>query len=84
MVVKAASDAWLAVSTDEQRQFEGFLRSGEERTWEATRTLWLRTGNAGGTEVTINGQPVAPLGARGDVVEKRWRLLPDGLIEQSS
>jgi cytoskeletal protein RodZ len=82
--VRAASDAWLSVWTDQEKQFEGFLRTGEERRWEARTTVRLRTGNAGATEVTLNGRRLEPLGGPGAVVNRQWKLLESGDIEQSS
>ncbi len=72
------------VETDGEDAFMGFLRQGESRRWTARETLRLKTGNAGGTQVTLNGQPLPALGGSGDVETRVWRLLPNGDIEQSS
>lgn len=84
MEVVATSDAWLSVRADQQKLFEGFLRAGDRKRWEANERVRLRTGNAGATEVTLNGRRLDPLGSRGEVVEREWRLLESGDIEQSS
>ena len=83
MEVKATSDAWVLVQTDGSEAFSGFLRQGEARSWQAHSSLRLRTGNAGGTQITLNGQTLAVLGGNGLVEEREWHLLPDGNIEQS-
>jgi hypothetical protein len=82
--VRATSDAWLMVHTDGEQAFMGFLRKGETQHWTAKELVQLKTGNAGGTQVTLNGTRVDALGSPGEVVQRIWRLLPNGDIEQSS
>ncbi len=82
--VMASSDAWVEVHTDQQKQFEGFLRSGDRKRWNARELVRLRTGNAGATEVTLNGRRLDPLGTRGAVVTREWKLLASGDIQESS
>jgi hypothetical protein len=84
MEVVATSDAWLSVRVDQHKQFEGFLRAGDRKRFDANERVRLRTGNAGATQVTLNGRQLDPLGSRGEVVEREWRLLASGDIEQSS
>ncbi len=83
LVVTATGDAWLMVRADGQPVFLDHLRQGESRRWTANERFRVRTGNAGGTAITLNGRPVPALGGNGEVVEREWRLLPDGNIEQS-
>jgi cytoskeleton protein RodZ len=71
--VRITSTAWLRVLTDGEVAFEGTLQPGEERAWQASSALLLRTGNAGGTEASINGQALGPLGKPGQVLEREWR-----------
>jgi cytoskeletal protein RodZ len=83
--VEATSDAWLMVRSDNSSTwtFMGLLKKGESRRWTAKDRFRVRTGNAGGTLITLNGRTVDPLGPANAVVEREWRLLPDGNIEQS-
>jgi len=60
------------VTTDGTVAFEGLLETGETRTWVGKEKVTLLTGNAGGTDVTVNGIPKGPLGAPGQVVELTW------------
>lgn len=83
MEILASKDAWLSVRADDQSKFEGILKAGEKQRWEAAQVVWLHTGNAGATEVTINGRRLDPLGKAGEVVKRQWKLLPSGDIEQS-
>ena len=82
--IKATGNAWLRIFTDGGTKpvFEGFLREGDTWKGQAKERVRLRMGNAGDTRITLNGQTVEPLGKRGDVLTREWRLLPDGNIEQ--
>jgi cytoskeleton protein RodZ len=64
--------AWLQVTVDGQEQPGELLEVGEERTWEAERTIYFICGNAGGIEVTVNGEELGALGGRAEVVERTW------------
>lgn len=73
--------AWLRVLADEQVVFEGIAEAGFAREFTAARTLQLRTGNAGGVTLVVNGQTLPALGEVGAIVEFLWRL-EDGLLTQ--
>jgi hypothetical protein len=79
----AANDAWIRVMADDKEVFAGFLRSGASQRWEAQSSVRVRTGNAGGTTISINGQELAPLGGAGTVAEREWRLQADGNVVES-
>jgi hypothetical protein len=64
--------AWLQVTLDGQEVPGELLEVGEERTWEAEQTLYLICGNAGGVEVTVNGEELGTLGGRAQVVDRTW------------
>jgi cytoskeleton protein RodZ len=70
--VRLTSSAWLRVTLDGVMAFEGLLAAGENRTWTARDKVGMLSGNAGGTEVTVDGVPRGPLGAPGQVVELTW------------
>jgi cytoskeleton protein RodZ len=46
------------------------LRAGESFPLPNTSGLMMTTGNAGGTFITVNGQPSAPLGQENQVVRE--------------
>lgn len=76
-VVLAAEDvSWLRVVADGRRVFEGFIRAGERREWEAIRQLNVIIGNAGGVRVQVNGQDLGVLGAPGEVVRRTFTPPP--------
>jgi cytoskeleton protein RodZ len=70
--VRLTERAWLRVTLDGALAFEGLLEAGENRSWVARDKVDLRSGNAGGTEVTVDGVPRGPLGAPGQVVDLTW------------
>jgi len=58
---------WVLVRTDGKFFFSGTLDTNQSRTFEATSTVLLRLGNAGGVTITLNGKPVGPVGPKGQV-----------------
>ena len=66
--------AWLQVTVDGAIDFEGILEVGQERVWQAQRSIALRCGNAGGVLIAVNGEELGTLGERGQVVERTWTL----------
>jgi cytoskeleton protein RodZ len=55
--------------------FSKVLRAGQSWPVPQEAGLTMTTGNAGGTEITKDGKPGAPLGATG-VVLHRYNLTP--------
>lgn len=69
---QATEHVWVRIRADGQVVYQGLLRPGETRTWEARSTIELETGNAAALQVRINGRPEGPLGGRGEIVRKTW------------
>jgi cytoskeleton protein RodZ len=63
----ADEPVWVLVRSDGKYSFSGTLSAKESRTIEATSTVLLRLGNAGGVTITLNGKPVGPVGPKGQV-----------------
>ena len=63
---------WLQVTLDGQEQPGELLEADQEREWQANDSIYMICGNAGGIEVTVNGQELGTLGQRAQVVEKTW------------
>jgi len=59
---------WLSVVSDGKPVFSGTLHPNESKTVGGKQFAKLRVGNAAGLEVRLNGKPVGPLGARGQVL----------------
>jgi hypothetical protein len=70
--VRITERAWLRVAVDGTTTFEGLLEPGETRTWVGKDKIVMLSGNAAGTDVTVNGVRRGPLGSPGEVVELTW------------
>lgn len=70
--------AWLLVEVDGVKVHEGIMEVGTTQSWRGENSIYLRCGNAGGVEATVNGEPLGPLGERGEVVDLYWG--PQGQI----
>jgi cytoskeletal protein RodZ len=76
--VTITEENWVEVTLDSINDFRGLLNPGEEQSWQAQREIILRLGNAGGAEVTVNGEFLGTLGDRQQVVEFAWG--PEGEV----
>jgi cytoskeleton protein RodZ len=69
MVLQFEQDSWTEVTTADGRPiFSGMSRRGTSQRFESQDGFRLTLGNAGGVRVTIDGRPLEPLGAAGQVV----------------
>jgi len=60
--VKAKEDSWVSIVADGKSVMERVLSADKKKKIKAGKTLVLRTGNAGGIEVTFNGVSLGSLG----------------------
>ncbi len=67
----ATEETWLSVSSDGMPVFTGLLEANQTKTIEGKEFAQLRVGNAAGLEVRLNGKPLGPLGAHGQVRDLR-------------
>jgi cytoskeleton protein RodZ len=65
--------AWVRVDVDGKTKLEGIYPPGTRKTFEG-RTAYVRTGNAGGVELVVNGKTLGKMGPGGAVVEKTYAL----------
>ncbi len=65
--------SWLRVTVDGTVVLEGTLPTGAAKTFTG-KVADVRVGNAGGVRIAVNGRTLGPLGASGDVVERRFVL----------
>ena len=66
--LEAREPVWVAITDMNGRKlFERTLEANETRTVELTTGATLRTGNAGGLVLHLNGKPIGPLGPAGKV-----------------
>lgn len=71
--------SWLSVVADGKNVYEGVAEEGFEETWTAETSLTLRTGNAGGVELSVNGDRAVVMGASG--VVRTVTVTPDSGVE---
>lgn len=61
------ADTWVQVWADGKSVMTGLLKPGVVKTVAAVDGIRIRTGNAGGLQVTVNGKPAGTLGPKGQV-----------------
>jgi hypothetical protein len=66
--MEAVQDAWVQVKTDNRRTYGELLKAGEKRKWEASRSMQIVLGNAGGVRMKWDGAPLGPVGKPGEPV----------------
>lgn len=67
--VLVKEDSWVKVKVDGRTVFQNVLKRGKTETWQAKKKLELSLGNAGATELEINGKIISGLGRRGQVIK---------------
>ena len=72
LAITAEQPSWVSVSGDGMVQYTGTMQVGETKSFSANDKIDLRTGNAGGIKLQLNGSPVPPLGAPGQVADKTF------------
>jgi hypothetical protein len=58
----------MAVRSDDGQARRVLLQKGQIVRFVADTRFVITVGNAGGVEVSLNGKPIPPLGARGQVI----------------
>jgi cytoskeleton protein RodZ len=71
--------SWIQVSVDGVRQFQGELEVDTYKSWYGEERVELRIGNAGAVQVTVNGEKLGALGAVGDVVDRIFEKVGEGI-----
>jgi cytoskeleton protein RodZ len=61
--------AWVRVVADGKKVYEGTLKPGTKQTWTAKKSLNIRSGNAGGVNISINEKPAQLMGKAGQIGE---------------
>ncbi len=79
--LEAIDPTWVTMVDQEgNRLLNQLLLPGPSRTFELTTSATLRTGNAGGLVLHVNGRPLGPLGSPGQV---RQVQIKDGKVVPS-
>ncbi len=79
----AIDTVWMSLTMDGRRSEQIMLYPGDRRQWNASATIVISLGNAGGVELYRNGQRLAPLGKRGEAV-RYVRITPTDVIPSTS
>jgi transcriptional regulator with XRE-family HTH domain len=66
--VQATDLTWLAVTIDGRDVRDVLLQPGDTIQWRAQEGFLLTVGNAGGIQLSLDGQALPPLGASGQVL----------------
>jgi hypothetical protein len=74
--LRVTETSWLRVTVDGTVVLEGTLPAGSAKSFSG-KVADVRVGNAGGVRIAVNGRTLGPLGASGDVVERRSVLIGD-------
>jgi len=83
IVIRATSDSWIQIrSTDQALVFTRVLKAGESYLVPDRPGVSMRTGNAGGLEVTVDGKPTPPIGPNGAV--RTIPLEPQALLAKAA
>ena len=67
VAITAKEDAWVQATADGKTLFATLLKAGETRPVDADGWVKIRTGNAGGIDLSLNGRPLDPLGPAGQI-----------------
>jgi cytoskeletal protein RodZ len=69
---KATAEAWVSILADGNPTpiFEGTLKPGESKVWEAQKNISVYSGDAGALTLAANGGKAAVMGERGQPQEK--------------
>lgn len=67
LALTATEETWLSIYSDGTPVFSGLLEANQTKTIEGKESAKMRVGNAAGLKVRLNGEPIGPLGAHGQV-----------------
>jgi len=70
--LSASEPVWVTAATDGKYAFSGTILPNTSRTIEGNDRVFLKLGNAGGAHLLLNGKPVGPFGADGEVVRLQF------------
>lgn len=76
LTVQAQEDSWVQVKVDGRSAYDTIMKPGQTLTWRGRKSIYFRTGNAGGVILTVNGRKLAPLGGSGEVRSRTFKPAP--------
>ncbi len=69
LTLEATDSSWVRVVVDDTLTHEYLFGPGNSKTLQGYQTFYIKTGNAGGLVLKLNGKDVGPIGNPGQVVE---------------
>lgn len=81
--LRTTQRAWTRVTVDGTVVMEGVLDADTTRSWEANDSISVRTGNAGGVTLILNGADLGVMGRIGEVVERIW-VVAEGAVTEAT
>jgi hypothetical protein len=67
VVFSAREPVWISIESDGRHVYDGMLEGQQRKELEASGKMVALVGNAGGLEVSLNGNPIGSLGEHGQV-----------------
>lgn len=68
LTIEATEAAWVQVKADKTPAVQKLMQAGEKLTTEAKERITIDLGNAGGVQITFQGQSLGSPGKRGEVI----------------
>jgi cytoskeleton protein RodZ len=79
VLIKAKEDSWISVIADGKTVAQGVLTQNRHKLIRAAKEITLRTGNAGGIEISHNGKALGPIGNESET--RTLMFTPAGLTQ---
>jgi cytoskeleton protein RodZ len=76
VALTASEPVWVSIKSDGAHIYSGTLDAQQSREFDAAHKMTVLIGNAGSLEVSLNGNPVGPIGPRGEI--RTLVLTPEG------
>lgn len=73
VLIEARQDCWLNVVVDGETVFTKIIKAGDKQEFEGKESVYIKAGNAGGINITFNGEKVEPIGKYGEVKEAEFK-----------
>jgi cytoskeletal protein RodZ len=71
--ISVTAPSWLLVKVDGAQVLQGIMPAGTRKSYHGT-SAFVRAGNAGGVQLTLNGKDLGVMGHSGDVIQRNLRL----------
>ncbi|MGM9539352.1 RodZ domain-containing protein [Anaerovibrio sp.] len=84
ITAKMLENCWISVKVDGQAAFEGTVEKGKDMSWKGKERVEIRAGNAGGIQITFNGQDVGTLGELGQIADREFVKADEGKADAGS